>query len=413
MVLNAASASGAEPVGALVVGGGPSGLMAAEMLGRAGVDTIVAEAMPTVGRKLLMAGKAGLNLTKEEPAERFAATYGAMRLMPPLAEFGPQEVRRWTEELGQDTFVGSTGRVFPRAMKASPLLRAWLARLAALGVEVRTSWRWTGDLAAPTFQSPAGVRVIAPRAVVLALGGASWRRLGSDGAWAPRLAEQEVPVAPFSASNAGIEVAWSDKMTRHFGAPLKAVRFRAGERESRGEAVISARGLEGGGLYPLTPALRGNAALTVDLVPDLSTEAVAARLTRPRGKATFSAYLRRVLRLDPVRLALLHEFGRPLPGGLRLAALVKALPVTYSGLRPMDEAISTAGGVRWSGIDDQLMLKARPGVFVAGEMIDWEAPTGGYLITACFATGRQAGLAAAAWALSDASSSQDGSASAR
>ncbi len=393
-----------------MIGGGPAGLMAAEMLGRAKLGVLLADAMPTVGRKFLMAGKAGLNLTKMEPADRFAAAYGEDNLLSALSDFGPEAVRRWAEELGQETFVGSTGRVFPRAMKASPLLRAWLSRLDALGVHIRTSWRWDGDLASPTFETFEGRRVVEPRAIVLALGGASWRRLGSDGAWVPWLAASGVPVVPFRPSNAGIDIAWSDKMAGQFGTPLKAVLFRAGGLESRGEAVISARGLEGGGIYPLTPALRDAAPLTIDLVPDLSVEAVAARLARPRGKATTSAHLRRALRLDPARLAVLHEFGRPLPDGPALAALAKAVPVAYAGVRPMDEAISTAGGVGWGGLDDRLMLRDAPGVFVAGEMIDWEAPTGGYLLTACLATGRRAGRSAAEWVLNAEPSSQGGSA---
>lgn len=387
--------------------------MAAEMLGRAGHRTLVAEAMPTAGRKLLMAGKSGLNLTKVEPAETFLARYAeaAPRLAPMIRAFGPKEVQAWAEELGQETFVGSTGRLFPQAMKASPLLRAWLARLSHLGVALRTSWRWNGELSPAVFSTPDGERAVAARVVVLALGGASWRRLGSDGTWAPDLARLGVPVAAFRPSNATVGVAWSEAMERHLGAPLKAVRFRAGKLQSRGEATISRRGLEGGGVYALTPAIRDGATLTVDLVPDLTHAEVERRLARPRGKATRSTHLRRNLRLDPVRLALLHEFGRPLPKGADLSRLVKDLPVPHSGPRPLDEAISTAGGVCWEGIGPDLGLSARPEVFVAGEMIDWEAPTGGYLLTACLATGRWAGLAAAA-RLSGAPSWQAGSASA-
>ena len=397
MGLSEAGASEAGMVDALVIGGGPAGLMAAEVLGRAGCRTVVAEAMPTVGRKLLMAGKSGLNLTRMEPPQAFVGHYGeaARRLAPIIGAFGPAEVREWTEGLGQQTFVGSTGRLFPMAMKASPLLRAWLSRLTEFGVVVRTSWRWTGRLSPATFSTPEGERSLMPQVVVLALGGASWRRLGSDGAWAPAVAQLGADVAPFRPSNTGVEIGWSGAMARHFGSPLKAVRFRAGRLESRGEAVIAERGLEGGGVYSLTPALREGEPLTVDLIPDLAFAEVETRLARPRGKATRSAHLRRVLRLDPARLALLHEFGRPLPQGRDLVRLLKALPVTYTGLRPLDEAISTAGGVRWDGLDDSLALTARPDVCVAGEMIDWDAPTGGYLMTACLATGRWAGLAAA------------------
>jgi len=385
---------------ALVVGGGPAGLMAAEMLGRAGISTLVAEAKPSLGRKFLMAGKSGLNLTKDEPFEAFLGAYGAAAdwLRPMLEDFGPEAVQDWARGLGQAVFTGSTGRVFPEAMKASPLLRAWLARLEGLGVSWRTRWRWTGwDGAALGFDTPEGTVRIAPEVTVLALGGASWARLGADGAWAPLLAGRGVDLAPFAPSNAGLCVAWSAHMRARFGQPLKGVRFSAGGLQSRGEAVLSERGLEGGGIYPLTPALRWRAPLTVDLLPDLDEATVAARLARPRGKASLSNHLRKALKLDPARLALLQEFGRPLPQETgALARLIKALPVRHAGLRPMDEAISTAGGVARAALDDALMLRALPGTYCAGEMLDWDAPTGGYLLTACLATGRWAGHAAAA-----------------
>ncbi|WP_371061145.1 TIGR03862 family flavoprotein [Rhodosalinus sp. 5P4] len=389
-----------ERIEALVVGAGPAGLMAAEELARAGRAVLVVEAKPSVARKFLMAGKSGLNLTKAEPFPRVLAAYGAAAdpLRPMLEAFGPEEVMRWAEGLGQPLFTGSSGRVFPEAMKASPLLRAWLARLEGLGVARRVRWRWRGwEEAALRFETPDGPRLIEAGRTVLALGGASWARLGSDGAWAPWLAARGVPIAPFAPSNAALRVAWSAHMARHFGQPAKPLALLAGGRRVRGEAVISARGLEGGGLYPLTPELRAGAPLFLDLAPDLTEAEVARRLARPRGKASLSNHLRRALRLDPVRQALLMEFARPLPAAPgALAPLVKALPVAHAGLAALDEAISTAGGVRWEGLDSGLQLRDVPGVWCAGEMLDWEAPTGGYLLTACLSTGRWAGRAAAA-----------------
>lgn len=387
--------------GAIVIGGDPAGLMAAEALLSAGVPVTLAEAKPSIGRKFLMAGKSGLNLTKMQAFGPFLAAYGGAspQLRPMLSAFTPETVRDWAEGLGQETFTGSTGRLFPRAMKASPLLRAWLARLDGMGLERKTRWRWLGwDGADCLFDTPEGGQRLRPRATVLALGGASWARLGSDGGWAAHFTAAGLPVIPFAASNAAIAVDWSTHMAPHFGAPLKGVAFRAGEIVSRGEAVLSARGLEGGGVYPLTPALREGAALEIDLCPDLDTVTVAERLSRPRGKQSLSNHLRKALKLPPVQLALLMECARPLPAAPEtLARLVKALPVPISGLRPMDEAISTAGGVPWDALDEGLMLSARPGTFCAGEMIDWEAPTGGYLLTACLATGLWAGKHAAAY----------------
>ncbi len=375
---------------ALVIGGGPAGLAAAEVLAAAGKRVLLAEARPSVGRKLLMAGKSGLNLTKEE--EGFGAAYGTDWLAPMLAAFGPSEVRAWAAGLGQETFTGSTGRVFPTAMKASPLLRAWLARLET--VDVRTRWRWQGwEGAASLFSTPEGVQRLEAPVTVLALGGASWARLGSDGAWAGILAAEGVPLAPFRPANMGFEVAWSPHMTTHFGSPVKGARLSAGPLESRGEFVVSARGLEGGGIYEVSAAARDGAPLVVDLAPDLPVEDVTARLAKG-GKDSIGNRLRKHLGLSPVARALLMEFGRPLPEGPALAALIKALPLRHSGPRPLDEAISVAGGVRREAVDEGLMLKARPGRFVAGEMLDWEAPTGGYLLTGCLATGRWAGQAA-------------------
>ena len=389
----------AERIDALVIGGGPAGLMAAERLSMAGRSVTLAEAMPSVGRKLLMAGKSGLNLTRVEDAQTFLTRYAesAGRLRPMLASFGGPEVADWARGLGQDLFTGSTGRVFPTAMKASPLLRAWLNRLRVGGVQIRTRWRWTGWTDGARFDTPEGARTLAPGVTVLALGGASWRRLGSDGAWTTKLGANHVELVPFAPANVGLHVAWSEHMRRHCGTPIKGVAWRAGSAISRGEAVISGRGLEGGGIYPLSRALRQGASLWLDLLPHRSVADVVERLARPRGRATRAAHLRRTLRLDAVQLALLQEFGRPLPDGPALAALVKSLPVRHSGPRAMDEAISTAGGVCWNAVAERLMLHAVPGVFVAGEMLDWEAPTGGYLLSACLSTGRWAGRHAAAW----------------
>ncbi|KFI27950.1 aminoacetone oxidase family FAD-binding enzyme [Haematobacter massiliensis] len=389
----------AEPVDALVIGAGPAGLMAAEVLAEAGHRVVVAEGKPSPARKLLMAGKSGLNLTRNEPLDAFLAHYGGAEaeLRPMLAAFGPEQVMHWAEGLGQGVFTGSTGRVFPEAMKASPLLRAWLLRLGQAGVEIRTRWRWTGwEEGAVAFDTPAGRRLIASPATVLALGGASWARLGSDGTWAAQLAAQGVPLAPFRPANVGLIVPWSPMMERHHGAPLKGIALSAGALRSRGEVVISARGLEGGGLYSVVAAVRDGAPLLMDLLPDITQAQVAERLGAARKGESLANRLRKAFRLSPAAIALIQEFGRPLPADpLALAGLLKHLPIRHDGLRPLDEAISTAGGVRWDGVDADLMLHALPGTYVAGEMLDWEAPTGGYLLTACFATGRHAGHAAA------------------
>ena len=381
---------------ALVIGGGPAGLMAAETLADAGLGVTVAEQMPTMGRKLLMAGKSGLNMTKDEPRDAFDAAYGAMpdALRAALGGFGPDAVQAWARGLGQELFTGSTGRVFPTVMKASPLLRAWLARLTRAGVDLRTRWRFAGwEDGAALFDTPQGRQAVAADVTVLAMGGASWARLGSDGTWAALLPERTTPFRP---ANMGFGVAWSAHMARHFGAPVKPVALIAGTRRVRGECVVSTRGLEGGGIYAVSADLRDGAPLALDLVPDLERAEVVLRLARPRGKTSLSNHLRRTLKLDPVRLALLQEFARPLPEAAEpLAARIKALPVPLTGPHPLDEAISTAGGLRFDALDADLMLRDRPGVFAAGEMLDWEAPTGGYLLTACLATGRHAGRAAA------------------
>lgn len=400
---DAADATGAAD--ALVIGAGPAGLMAAERLAAAGLCVHLCEAKPSVGRKFLMAGKSGLNLTKDEPLADFLSAYStgstsaADRFAAAVAAFGPEAVITWARGLNQEVFSGSTGRVFPRAMKASPLLRAWLARLGELGVVFHTRWRWTRwEEQGFGFDTPDGPREIRPGVAVLALGGASWSRLGSDGAWAPLLGAKGISVAPFAPANFGLSVDWSPYMARHFGAPVKGVALTAGTMRSRGEFVVSKRGLEGGGIYALSRPLRDRAALSLDLRPDLGAAEVSERLARPRGKASLTNFLRKTLKLDGVKLALLQEFGRPLPQGEALGAMIKALPLNVSGPRPLDEAISTAGGVSLTEVTEGFMLKQAPGVFVAGEMLDWEAPTGGYLMTACLATGRRAGEAAARWA---------------
>jgi uncharacterized flavoprotein (TIGR03862 family) len=377
---------------ALVIGAGPAGLMAAEALASAGRKVVVAEAKPSPARKLLMAGKSGLNLTKDEPSETFAGKFSTHRLAPMLATFGPAEVQSWARGLGQDVFTGTSGRVFPTTMKASPLLRAWLRRLADLGVELRTRWRWQGfDGDALLFDTPDGRQTLTPTSTVLALGGASWARLGSDAAWVPWLAEKDVPIAPFRPANMGFQVDWSPHMSRFVGEPVKGTGLAASGRTDRGEFIISRHGIEGGGIYAVSAAVRDGAALSLDLVPERSLPEVAARLASGPGKATIANWLRKTLRLDSIRLALLQEWGRPLPTGEALATLIKTLPVRHNGPRPMDEAISTAGGVMHSGLTEGLELRALPGVFACGEMLDWEAPTGGYLLTGCLATGLWAG----------------------
>ncbi|MFN3275765.1 MAG: TIGR03862 family flavoprotein [Paracoccus sp. (in: a-proteobacteria)] len=374
--------------------------MAAEALMAPGRRVVVAEAMPSVARKFLMAGKSGLNLTKDEPPEAFWRSFsgGNGYFCEEEAAFGPAEVMSWAEGLGVALFAGSTGRVFPVGMKASPLLRAWLARLAAGGVGLRTRWRWVGLDDGFRFATPDGVRVIAPRVAVLALGGASWPRLGSDGLWVDALRGAGVGVAPFRPANMGLHVSWSAAMARQFGAAVKGVAVRAGGAVSRGEWVISRAGVEGGGIYALSAAIRDGATAEVDLAPDLDLAALAGRFRRPRGRLSLGNWLRRVLG-DPVKVALLLEWGRPLPGDADAAfwaARAKALPLRHDGPMGLARAISSAGGIVGADLTPELELRALPGVFAAGEMLDWEAPTGGYLLTGCLATGRLAGRAAAA-----------------
>ena len=386
-----------ETIDAVVIGAGPAGLMAAEEMVRAGRTVVVMDAKPSAGRKLLMAGKSGLNLTKDEPFVSFRSAYreAAPWLRPMLEVFGPEDVKHWAENLGQSVFTGSSGRVFPEAMKASPLLRAWLGRI---GAEIRQRWRWSGfEGSALRFETPEGVRMVQAGVTVLALGGGSWARLGSDAAWVPWLEEVGVEIAPIVPANMGFHVDWSPHMARWFGAPVKGCLLSAGGRSVRAEFVVSARGVEGGGIYALYRELRDGPKLTLDLFPDLDVADLSARLARPKGKASMANHLRKVLGLEGVRAALVNELARPLPDGTELAARLKALSLPLSGPRPMDEAISTGGGVTQQAVDAGLMLRARPGIFVAGEMLDWEAPTGGYLLTGCLATGLWAGRNAAAW----------------
>lgn len=365
--------------------------MAAEDLASAGHSVVVAEAKPTVGRKFLMAGKSGLNVTKDEELPTFQARFQSPWLAPMLAEFGPARVQDWCRTLGQEVFTGSSGRVFPKTMKASPLLRAWLVRLAAAGVDIRTRWRWTGFAGDGfAFDTPLGRKVLTPTVTVLALGGASWARLGSDAAWVPWLADRGVDIAPFRPANMGLTVAWSPHMARFFGMPIKGAALLAGAQRERGEFVISARGLEGGGIYAVSRGIRDGAPLALDFMPDVTQEQVDARLAKMRDGESAANRLRK-LGLAPAAIGLVMEFGRGLP----LARAVKRLDVVHLGPRPIDEAISVAGGVTQAAVTDSLELKAIRNVFVCGEMLDWEAPTGGYLLTGCWATGRWAGRAAA------------------
>lgn len=388
--------------------------MAAETLATAGVPVTVYERMPRLARKLLLAGRGGLNLTHSEPLEDLLARYreAAPRLRAVMEAFPPAALRAWCEGLGQETFVGTSGRVFPRAMKTSPLLRAWMQRLAGLGVEIRLGHRWRGWDADDRllFETAEGERAVAATCTILALGGASWPRLGSDGSWVRPLEEAGVRVAPLAPANCGIRIAWSDVFrTRFAGTPLKRIAVTLGAETARGEAMITAEGLEGGAVYALSAPIRreiaahGAAELTIDLRPDEPAAALAARLAKPRGKQSLSTYLRKVLSLDATAIGLVqeaaHAAGTPLAAMSpdAIAGLVKAVPVRAIGLAPIDRAISTAGGVAFDEIDASFMLRTRPGTFVAGEMLDWDAPTGGYLLQACFATGRAAAQGALAY----------------
>ncbi len=403
---------------AVVIGAGPAGLMAAEVLAGAGAQVDVFDAMPSVGRKFLLAGKGGLNLTHAEPEDLVRTRYREAEswLTPALTAFGPAALRTWAEGLGISTFVGTSGRVFPQEMKAAPMLRAWLQRLRRQGVRFHMRHRWTGwgpggDL---NFTASEGQRTARAQATVLALGGASWARLGSDGAWVPWLQTQGVEVAPLQPSNCGFDVGWSDHFrARHEGAPLKSVALEwdegpasgATRRRQLGEFIVTATGVEGSLIYAASAALRdrlnreGAATCWVDLLPSRSAEAVLSEVKRGRGTRSLSTHLKSRLSLDGVKMGLLHErlTREEMQDGPTLARTIKHLPIVLRAPRPIDEAISSAGGVGAQAVDDHLMLQRLPGVFCAGEMLDWEAPTGGYLLTACFATGRWAGAGAVRW----------------
>jgi len=396
-----------------VIGGGPAGLMAAEVLSTSGVQVHVYDAMPSVGRKFLLAGRGGLNLTHSEPFDIFMSRFGDRRaqLERLLAQFGPQQVREWAAGLGIETFVGTSGRVFPTDMKAAPLLRAWLHRLRAAGVQFHMRHRWLGDgdapldLASLRFATPAGETAVKADAVVLALGGASWARLGSDGAWAPWLQARGVDVAPLLPANCGFDGAgWSEHFSSRFaGQPFKSVAISFTDSQGRrfarkGEFVATAKGIEGSLIYAASASLRdeiaahGSATLLLDLLPDRSAEQVLAAVMHPRGARSLSSHLKSRLGLEGIKAGVLHEVlsREAMQDPAQLAATIKAVPLRLVAARPIDEAISTAGGVRFDALDEGLMASALPGVFVAGEMLDWEAPTGGYLLTASMASGAAA-----------------------
>ncbi len=397
-----------------IVGGGPAGLMAAETALGHGFAVHLFDAMPSVGRKFLMAGKSGLNLTHAEPSELFLSRFGVSRnrLESCLDDFGAEAVRAWARNLGVETFVGSSGQVFPMDLKAAPLLRAWVRRLREAGLSFHMRCRWIGWDAQRrlVFSTPGGDFTFQAEATILALGGASWPSLGSDGAWTTLLGKRGVSITPLTPSNCGFDVAWSDHFRERFaGHPLKPLGLASDAGRTRGEIMITEAGIEGGGVYRHSAALRqriaidGAAALTIDLLPDRSMTWLTQMLGRPRGSRSLAEHLRRQAGLEGVKAGLLRECARPaeLTSALSLATAIKALPVTLLRPRPIAEAISSAGGVAWSEIADNLMLRRIPGVFVAGEMLDWEVTTGGYLLTACMALGRTAGKAAAAWLSQD------------
>ncbi|MDD2800947.1 MAG: TIGR03862 family flavoprotein [Methylococcales bacterium] len=397
-----------------IIGGGPAGLMAAEVLIKSGIKVDVYDAMASVGRKFLMAGKGGMNISNAEPFDRFLTRYGASRrhLETMLSDFGPDELVVWLKELGINTFTGSSGRIFPTDMKAAPLLRAWLHRLRAAGVVFHVRHQWLGwtENNALRFNTANGEKTSAADATILALGGASWPQLGSTGTWVPLLHDKSVTINPLKPANCGFDVSWSEYFCNRFaGQALKSVQvsfIAAGQQVSqKGEFVITQTGLEGGLIYSLSALLRdeiavvGSVTVYIDLAPDNDFDTLLGKVSMPRGKQSLANHLRKRLKLSAVKIALLHEVlsSDDCADRMRLCTTIKALPVKLTGARPIGEAISSAGGICFSAIDDKLMLSAMPGVFCAGEMLDWEAPTGGYLLTACFATGLWAGLGVRDW----------------
>ncbi len=403
------------PFTAAIIGGGPAGLMAAEMLSQGGIHVDLYDAMPSVGRKFLLAGKGGLNITHAEPFDDFVTRYGASQanIEPLLNDFSPQMLRAWASELGITTFVGSSQRVFPLEMKAAPLLRAWLHRLRAAGVKIHTRHRWLGWGAkqALRFSHLEIEKTVTADVVILALGGGSWAKLGSDGLWLPLLAERNIAIAPLQAANCGFIVAWSDYFRERFAAePLKSVTLSFTDatgqlQQKNGELMLTESGVEGSLIYALSAPLRdtlnaqGSVTVYLDLTPDKNLARVTKELSRARGSKSMSNHLRRTVGISGAKSALLREHlsTNELSDTPKLAAAIKALPIQLIATRPIDEAISTAGGVCFNAMDAQLMLKKLPGVFCAGEMLDWEAPTGGYLLSAAFASGRAAGLGALSW----------------
>ncbi|MEQ1775398.1 MAG: TIGR03862 family flavoprotein [Burkholderiales bacterium] len=398
-----------------IIGGGPAGLMAAEVIAASGTRVDVYDAMPSVGRKFLMAGKGGLNLTHSEAPEPFLARYDARRAQvePWLAAFGPEALRAWAHALGVETFIGSSGRVFPKDMKAAPLLRAWLHRLRGAGVVFHMRHRWLGwnEDSALQFDTPQGIVNLNTDATLLALGGGSWARLGSDGAWTSLLAARGIQISPLLSANCGFDCAWTEHLrTRYAGQPVKSIiasftDVTGTTHRQQGECIISASGIEGGVIYALSAPLRnaiaahGYATLHLDLAPDRDLQRLTRDLSASRGKRSLSNHLQNQANISGIKAGLLREIASAadLADPARLAILIKALPLKLTAPRPLDEAISSAGGVAFDALDEHLMLRALPGVFCAGEMLDWEAPTGGYLLTGCFASGQAAGAGVVNW----------------